>query len=302
MSESRQDGQTPAAAPGKGAAAFWRLGEHALSYARRPLVMGIINVTPDSFHAPSRADAARAAAMAVAMAAAGADLLDVGAESSRPGADPVDAALEQSRLLPALEAIRAVCDLPLTADTRRAETARRALAAGADGINDITGGRGDPDMLPLAAESGCGLVLMHMQGVPGTMQDDPRYGDVVQEVGDALAAWAEAAETAGVTPERIVVDPGIGFGKTLGHNLELLANLDALGRGRPLLVGASRKSFIAHLTGAPVDGRFGGSLAAAAIAHAQGAAVLRVHDVGATVQCLDVLAALDEHRRDALRR
>ncbi len=301
MSGSPHDDQTPTAAPGNGAASFWRLGGHVLDFAARPLVMGIINVTPDSFHAPSRAVAGRAAEMAAAMAAAGADLLDVGAESSRPGSDPVDAAAEQARLLPALEAIHAVCDLPLTADTRRADTARRALAAGVDGINDITGGRGDPDLLPLAAESGCGLVLMHMQGEPGTMQDDPRYTDVVGEVGDALAAWAGTAEAAGVDPERIAVDPGIGFGKTLAHNLDLLANLDAVGRGRPLLVGASRKSFIAHLTGASAAERLGGSLAAVAIAHAQGAAVLRVHDVAETVQCLEVLAALDDQRRDALR-
>jgi dihydropteroate synthase len=292
LSGPRQETKSSEAAPGNGAAALWRLGGRVLDYAGRPLVMGIINVTPDSFHAPSRADAARAAAMAAAMAAAGADLLDVGAESSRPGADPVDAAREQARLLPALQAIREVCDLPLTVDTHRADTARRALAAGADGINDITGGRHDPDLLPLAAESGCGLVLMHMQGTPGTMQDDPRYGDVVREVGDALAAFAAAAEAAGVARDRILVDPGIGFGKTLAHNLALLANLRAVARGRPVLVGASRKSFIEHLTGAPTPERLGGSLAAAAAAHAQGAAALRVHDVPETVQCLEVLAAL----------
>ncbi|MBU0743222.1 dihydropteroate synthase, partial [bacterium] len=231
-----------------------------------------------------------------------ADLLDVGAESSRPAADPVDAAREQERLLPALAAIREVCDLPLTVDTRRADTARRALDAGADGLNDITGGRNDPGMLTLAADTGCGLVLMHMRGTPRTMQIDPRYDDVVAEVADELAAYAEAAEAAGVQRARIAVDPGIGFGKTLDHNLALLANLSEVARGRPLLVGASRKSFIEHLTGAPTPERLGGSLAAAAAAFAQGAAVLRVHDVRETAQCLAVLSALEDHRRGPLLR
>jgi len=296
------------AAPSNGAAVFWRLGERTLDYTRRPLVMGIINVTPDSFHAPSRTGTTgatgttRAAEMAVEMATAGADLLDVGAESSRPGAEPVDATEEQARLLPALSAIREVCDLPLTVDTRRADTARRALAAGADGINDITGGRDDPELLPLAADTACGLVLMHMRGTPRTMQDDPRYEDVVREVADELATCAEAAEAAGVAPSRIAVDPGIGFGKTLDHNLALLANLHDVARGRPLLVGASRKSFIEHLTGAPTAERLGGSLAAAAAAFVQGAAILRVHDVRETVQGLAVLAALAEQRRGFLHR
>jgi len=302
LSGSRHGKTAKTAAPGNGAASSWRLGERVLDFARRPLVMGIINVTPDSFHAPSRADTAQSADMAREMADAGADLLDVGAESSRPGAEPVDAALEQTRLLPALTAIREVCDLPLTADTRRADTARRALAAGADGLNDISGGRHDPALLDVAAETGCGLVLMHMRGTPRTMQDDPRYDDVVAEVADALAADAAAAEAAGVAPDRIVVDPGIGFGKTLDHNLDLLANLGDVARGRPLLLGASRKSFIEHLTGAPAAERLGGSLAAAAAAFVQGAAVVRVHDVLETVQFLDVLAAAEERRRDALRR
>jgi len=291
MAQDRHD-TTPETAPRDGVVSFWRLGDHVLDFTRRPLVMGIINVTPDSFHAPSRADTANAAAMAREMAAAGADLLDLGAESSRPGADPIAASDEQDRLLPALEAVRTACALPLTVATYRAETARLALAGGADGINDITGGRHDPDMLPLAAESACGLILMHMQGTPRTMQDAPRYDDVVTEVADAVSEYATAAETAGVSRDRIAVDPGIGFGKTLDHNLALMARLADVARGRPLLLGASRKSFISHLTGAETSQRLGGSLAAVAAAYEQGAAIVRVHDVQATVQCLDVLAVI----------
>ncbi len=295
MDSDRHD-STRETAPRPGAVSYWRLGDRTLDFTRRPLVMGIINVTPDSFHAPSRANAERAAEMAREMIAAGADLLDLGAESSRPGAEPVDASDEQARLLPALEAVRAACDLPLTIDTYRAETARLALAAGADGVNDITGGQGDPDMLSLAAETGCGLILMHMQGTPGTMQENPRYDDVVAEVAAELADRAEAAETAGVARDHIVVDPGIGFGKTLAHNLALMARLRDVAGGRPLMLGASRKSFIGQLTGDGTPQRLGGSLAAVAVAHDHGAAIVRVHDVHATVQFLDVLAAITATR------
>jgi dihydropteroate synthase len=295
MAPDRHD-TTRETAPRDGAVSFWRLGDRVLDFARRPLVMGIINVTPDSFHAPSRADTAQAAEMARDMAAAGADLLDLGAESSRPGADPVGANDEQGRLLPALEAVRETCDLPLTVDTYRAETARLALSAGADGVNDITGGRHDPDMLPLAAESACGLILMHMQGTPRTMQEAPRYDNVVTEVADALSEYTASAESAGVARDRIAVDPGLGFGKTLDHNLALMARLRDVAGGRPLLLGASRKSFIAHLSGAETSQRLGGSLAAVTAAYEQGAAIVRVHDVQATVQFLEVLAAIKKGR------
>ncbi|MHA1154120.1 MAG: dihydropteroate synthase [Alphaproteobacteria bacterium] len=295
MAPDRHD-TTPETAPHDGAVSFWRLGDHVLDFARRPLVMGIINVTPDSFHTPSRTDTTNAAAMAREMAAAGADLLDLGAESTRPGADPVEANDEQDRLLPALEAVRAACNLPLTVDTYRAETARLALAAGADGVNDITGGRHDPDMLPLVAESACGLILMHMQGTPRTMQKAPRYDDVVTEVANALSEYATSAETAGVARDRIVVDPGIGFGKTLDHNLALMTRLRDVAGGRPLLLGASRKSFITHLTGAETSQRLGGSLATVAAAYEHGAAIVRVHDVHETIQFLEVLAAIKKGR------
>jgi dihydropteroate synthase len=272
----------------------WDLGRRRLQAAARPLVMGIVNLTPDSFYPASRlpeADAAVTAALR--LAAEGADLLDLGAASSRPGAEPVPPREEQRRLLPVLEALRARCDLPLTVDTCCAATAERALDAGADAINDITAGTADPDLLGLVARRGCGLVLMHMQGSPRTMQEDPRYEDVVAEVAAYLAARAVAAEEAGVLRERIVVDPGIGFGKKLAHNLALLAALPRLAGGRPLLLGASRKSFIGQLTGAPVEERLAGSLAALTAGRAAGVALVRVHDVAASVQFLDTLAAID---------
>jgi dihydropteroate synthase len=271
----------------------WDLGRRRLQAAGRPLIMGVVNLTPDSFYPASRlpeTDAAVTAALR--LAAEGADLLDLGAASSRPGAEPVPPREEQRRLLPVLAALRARCDLPLTVDTCCAETAERALDAGADAVNDISAGTADPDLLGLVAQRGRGLVLMHMQGSPRTMQEDPRYDDVVAEVAAYLAARAAAAEEAGVLRERIVVDPGIGFGKRLAHNLTLLGALPRLTGGRPLLLGASRKSFIGHLTGAPVEERLAGSLAALAAAYAAGASLVRVHDVGASVQFLDTLAAI----------
>jgi dihydropteroate synthase len=278
----------------------WRLGERRLAPAGHPLVMGVINLTPDSFFPASRrSDPGPAVEAALRLADEGADLLDLGAASSRPGAAPVPEAEEQARLLPALRALRPRTDLPLTVDTTSAATARAALDAGADGINDITAGLGDPGLLPLAARRGCGLVLMHMQGDPRTMQADPRYGDPVAEVRGFLADRVAAARAAGVAGDRIAVDPGLGFGKRLEDNLALLAMLRDLGGGQPLLVGASRKSFIAHLTGAPVEERLPGSLAALAAAFAGGAAVVRVHDVAASRQFLTVLAAIAAAGRPA---
>ena len=258
--------------------------------------MGIVNLTPDSFWSGSRAGGSggteAAVDAALRLADEGADLLDLGAESSRPGADSVGPELEQQRLLPVLAALRPLTHLPLTVDTTSAATARAALDAGADAVNDISGAA-DPLMLPLVAERGCGLVLMHMQGTPRTMQQDPRYEDVVTEVGAWLADRCAAAEAAGIAADRLVVDPGLGFGKTLEHNLALLRGLDRVAGGRPLLVGASRKSFIGLLGGAPVAERLPGSLAALVAARRGGASLVRVHDVAASIQFLDVLAGLD---------
>jgi len=254
--------------------------------------MGIVNLTPDSFWQGSRSTGiAPAVEHALGLVADGADLLDLGAESTRPGATALSAAEEQERLLPVLEALRKETDLPLTVDTVRATTARAALDAGADGINDVTSAS-DPDMLPLVAERGCGLVLMHMQGTPRTMQTSPRYDDVVAEVAGFLATRCRLAGEAGVERAKLVVDPGIGFGKTLEHNLALLRSLDQVAAGRPLLLGASRKSFIGKITKAEVGDRLPGSLAALTAAWQGGAALVRVHDVAETIQFLEVLGAL----------
>lgn len=271
----------------------WSLGTRQLPAHPRPLVMGIVNLTPDSFYPASRQpDPGLAVTAALAMQKAGADLLDLGAESSRPGAEGVTAAEEQLRLLPVLCELRRHSEIPVTVDTTRAETAQLSLAAGADGINDITAGTGDPELLAVAAANDCGLILMHMQGSPRNMQEGPLYTDVVAEIGDYLACRATAAEAAGVAPARIMVDPGIGFGKTLAHNLTLLARLDQIGQGRPVMLGASRKSFIGDLTGAAVADRLGGSLAALVAAYLAGVRVVRVHDVAESVQFLDALAAI----------
>ncbi len=271
----------------------WRLGRRALPDHPRPLVMGIVNLTPDSFYPDSRYPTPeQAVTSAMTFVAEGADILDLGAESSRPGAEPVGAAEEQRRLLPVLAELRRHTQVPVTVDTIRAETAQLCLDAGADGVNDITACTADPEMLSVAVANDCGLVLMHMQGTPRTMQADPSYEDVVGEVTAYLAQRTEAAIRAGVAPENILIDPGIGFGKTVAHNLTLLAHLEHIGCGRPVLVGASRKSFIGALTGAAVEQRLGGSLAALSAAYQAGVKVVRVHDVFQTVQFLDTLAAI----------
>jgi dihydropteroate synthase len=276
-----------------GEALFWSCGRHRLDFTRRPLVMGILNATPDSFYAHSRTtDPERIADAACVMVEAGVDILDLGAESSRPGAEALDDEEEAARLLPMLQAVRRATALPITVDTYHLETARLALDHGADGINDITAGSHDPGMLPLIAERQAGLILMHMQGKPHDMQSDPLYSDVLREVGAYLRERAQVAEDAGVAKRFIAVDPGIGFGKKLEHNLALLRGLESLASERPLLLGASRKSFIEHLTGSPVEKRLGGSLAAAAYGMNARAAVIRVHDVPETVQMLDVMAAI----------
>lgn len=273
----------------------WDLGGRVLTPAKRPLIMGIVNLTPDSFHADSRPVGVQAAVdYALRLADEGADVLDLGAESSRPGSEPIGAEEELRRLLPVLRGVRAATGLPITIDTIRAVTAAAALDEGADAINDISGGSADPLLLDRVAERGCGLVLMHMKGTPGTMQQAPRYSDVVAEVTGWLAARCRLAEEAGIPRERLMVDPGIGFGKTLEHNLELLRRLDRVAGGRPLLLGASRKSFIGMLTGAETPDRLPGSLAAVARAYAAGATMVRVHDVAETCQFLEVLSRIED--------
>jgi len=253
------------------------------------LVMGVLNVTPDSFSDGGRyADAEAAAHAGRAMAKAGAAILDIGGESTRPGAATVDPGEEQRRVLPLLERLR---DVPTSIDTRHATVADAALAAGACLVNDISAGA-DPDTFGVAARHGAGLALMHMRQTPATMQQEPRYDDVVSEVEAYLLERAAAAVARGVARDRILLDPGIGFGKTLAHNLALLGALPRLaGHGYPLLVGTSRKSFLGLLTGRTVDGRGDATTASVALAAHSGAAVVRVHEVAAGLDAVKIAAA-----------
>jgi dihydropteroate synthase len=258
--------------------------------------MGVVNVTPDSFSDGGRFfETADAVAHARALIEAGAESLDIGAESTRPGAEPVAAADEAARVVPVIAAIRAESAIPLSIDTMKPEVARAGLAAGASMWNDITALRWRDDSLAVAAELGCDVVLMHMQGEPRTMQAAPVYEDVVAEVSAFLVGRAEAAMAAGVAREKIWLDPGIGFGKTGQHSLTLLGNLDRIvALGFPVLLGASRKSFLGKIdrSATSADDRLGGSLAAALAGAAAGVAAVRVHDVRETVQALTVQAAI----------
>jgi dihydropteroate synthase len=251
--------------------------------------MGVVNVTPDSFSdGGSYADADAAAAAGHAMAAAGAAILDIGGESTRPGAAPVDPAEELARVLPVVERL---AGLPVSVDTRRGTVARAALEAGAAVVNDVSGGA-DPELLAATADHNAGLVLMHMRGDPATMQADPRYEDVVAEVEAYLLERAAAAEAAGVARGRILIDPGIGFGKRLDHNLALLHALPRFAAtGYPVLVGVSRKRFLGELTDRPVGLRGDATTAAVTLCARAGAAVVRVHDVGAALDAVKVASA-----------
>jgi dihydropteroate synthase len=259
-------------------------------------LMGIVNVTPDSFSDGGLfLDAERAVEHGRELAAEGADVLDVGGESTRPGAEAVSAQEELMRVEPVVAALAGGegPGVPVSIDTSKAEVAAAAVDGGATIVNDVTALRAEPELASLCAERDCELVLMHMLGDPRTMQDDPRYDDVVDDVRAFLAERIELAVGEGVEEERIWVDPGIGFGKTVEHNLELLRRLGELGElGRPILVGSSRKSFIGKLTGAPVEDRLGGTIASNVIAYANGAAMLRVHDVGPFREALTVAEAI----------
>lgn len=244
-------------------------------------MMGVLNVTPDSFSdGGAYLNPEAAIARGVQMAREGADILDIGGESSRPGATPVPAAEEIRRIEPVVAALARETACLISVDTMKAAVAEVALRAGAHIINDITALRGDPDMPDVARTYGAGVVLMHMQGTPQTMQDAPRYDDVVQEILAFLRERARAAAAAGIETERLAFDPGIGFGKTVEHNVTLISNLEAFAAlGRPLLIGVSRKRFLGVLTGREVHDRLLPSLAAMAFALARGAHILRVHDV-----------------------
>ena len=258
--------------------------------------MGIVNVTPDSFSDGGLfLDPELAIAHGRELVAAGADLLDIGGESTRPGAAAVSAELELERTEPVVAALadRDGAGIPISIDTSKAAVAEAALAAGATIVNDVTALRADPELAAVCARRECTVVLMHMQGSPRTMQDDPRYDDVVDDVRAFLAERVEAAVAAGIDEARIWVDPGIGFGKTLEHNLELLRRLHELRElGRPIVIGTSRKRFLGGLTGREVGDRLGGTIASNVLALAAGADVFRVHDVAELRQALDVAAVL----------
>lgn len=271
----------------------WQCRTRTVVLGERTWVMGILNVTPDSFSdGGSFSDPSAAVARALEMAEQGVDIIDIGGESTRPGAKPVPAAEEIKRTVPVIEKIRKQSDILISIDTMKADTAARALAAGADIINDVSAFEADPKMIDVAAETGAGVVLMHMKGSPLTMQDHPRYGNVVQDIVAYLEERIRFARQHGVQREQTVVDPGIGFGKTVDHNLELLRGLPQLAAcGRPILVGASRKSFIGKVLDleAPSE-RLAGSLGVAAWAAMHGAHILRVHD---TIDTCDVCRLVD---------
>lgn len=258
-----------------------------------PAVMGVLNVTPDSFSEGGHpVDPATAVARGRRLAAEGAAIVDVGGESTRPGAAPVPVAVEIDRVVPVIGRLAADLAVPISVDTSKPEVMRAAVAAGAQMINDVRA-LTVPGALEAAAEAGAAVCLMHMQGEPATMQDDPSYGDVVAEVRDFLRARAAACVAAGIARERICIDPGIGFGKRVEHNLALLARLDELaGLGFPVLLGVSRKSLIGIITGRPAGARLAGSIAFAALAVARGAAIVRAHDVAATLDAVKAAAAL----------
>lgn len=272
----------------------WLIGERRFDLGGRTLVMGVLNVTPDSFSDGGLFNEPDLAVEhAREMVADGADIIDIGGESTRPGAEPVSVEDEVARTVPVIEALRAqVVPAVISIDTRKAAVAEAALAAGAQIVNDVSAGE-NPAMFETVAQAGAAMALMHMQGDPQTMQEAPTYDDVVTEVRDHLAARVEAAVAAGVAREGIAVDPGIGFGKTVEHNLSLMKHLDMLASlDRPILVGPSRKSFIGKILGVDVDERLEGTAAATAYLAARGAHIVRVHDVREMTRVVRIVDAI----------
>jgi dihydropteroate synthase len=273
---------------------IWRVGDREFDCSERTLVMGILNVTPDSFSDGGRfLDRATAVAHATLMVDDGADILDVGGESTRPGSAPVSADEELERVHPVIERLAELHPgVPISIDTRKAEVAAEALDAGATIVNDVSGGA-DPAMFDVVRDREAAIVLMHMQGDPTTMQEAPHYDDVVGEVHEYLRQRIEAAELAGIDAERIAIDPGIGFGKGLDHNLELMHGVDALlDLGRPVMVGPSRKKFIGTILDLPEEERVEGTVGAVVWMVARGAHLVRVHDVKVVVRAVRVSDAI----------
>ena len=274
---------------------LWKIGDRIFDLSRQGLIMGVLNVTPDSFSDGVKFFAAeKAIEHGLKMAADGADIVDVGGESTRPGAEPIAADEELRRVIPVIEKLRTKMDVPISIDTSKTEVALAATQAGASIVNDVTGGRGDEGMLPLIAETKSALIIMHMQGTPRTMQKQPRYDDVVSEVADFFRQQYACAIGCNIDPMAIAFDPGIGFGKTLDHNLELLAQLERLrAHDRPLVIGVSRKSFLGKLIESQdMDDRGAPAVALTALLRTRGADVFRVHDVKENVSALRVTEAI----------
>lgn len=271
-----------------------RVGDRTLGPG--PVVMGILNVTPDSFSdGGDFLSPELAAGQAANMLDEGAQVIDIGGESTRPGAQPVSPEEELRRVVPAIrEILDARPEAVISIDTYRAATAEAALEAGAHMVNDVTALRGDPELAGVVADAGCPVVLMHMLGEPKTMQQEPHYDDVAREIGDFLAERAEHAVAAGIKPENIILDPGIGFGKTLEHNLTLLSHLDVIAEiGYPVLLGASRKGFIGKITGVEeAKDRVAGTVATSVLGYERGATFFRVHDVRANQEALEVAESI----------
>ena len=274
---------------------IWKIGERVYDVSRHGLVMGVLNVTPDSFSDGGEfLEADRASERGLQMAADGAHIIDVGGESARPGSEPVTIEEELRRVIPVIQNLRPKLDVPISIDTSKAEVARAAIEAGASIVNDVTGGRGDHQMLPLVAETKSAFIMMHMQGTPRTMQVQPRYTDVVAEISEFFRQQYALAIGLNIDPMAIAFDPGIGFGKTLEHNLELLAELEQLRmHDRALVVGVSRKSFLGKLIQSPeIRDRLTPGVALTSLLRARGADVFRVHDVRENVYALQVTEAI----------
>jgi dihydropteroate synthase len=271
-----------------------------IRFPRPALVMGIVNVTPDSFSDGGKfLDASAAVKHALKLADEGAEILEVGGESTRPNAKPVSENEELRRVIPVIEKLAAKIKIPLAIDTMKPAVARTALQSGASIVNDVAANRADNLMWKIVAEFRAGYICMHAQGSPQTMQKNPRYKNVVREVGEFFQGQLKKMQTAGVAPEQIIFDPGIGFGKTLEHNLQLLAQLEIFAKlNRPLLLGVSRKSFIEKISGAKLNERLPASLACATLAIESGAQIVRTHDVAATVQALRMAEAILSRKLD----
>ncbi|MFC1498261.1 dihydropteroate synthase [Verrucomicrobiota bacterium] len=278
----------------------WKCRNHVFSLNERPLIMGILNVTPDSFSDGGRFyDREAAINHGLRMVKEGADIIDIGGESTRPGAEAVNTETELGRVIPVIEKLKEKSDTVISIDTMKAEVAHRAIEAGASIINDVSAMNHDAEMPGVAAETGAGVVLMHMKGTPHNMQDNPQYDDVVTEVRDYLKACVDNLIARGVNRDTLAVDPGIGFGKTVDQNVELLAGLELLAElGFPVVVGLSRKSFLGKLTGCKkADKRLPASLAALSFCALKGAHVMRVHDARESFDAVRVIAVLKEKRR-----